>query len=109
MYERSANVLERYFENLLGNNKQVNLKTNFQIYSDIVEEMVQYDTLVTEEEKVIQKFDEVASEIQTIQTMQERLHKSNEKLEEDRNTFFGDLDQNPNTLDNKLRKIELDA
>ena len=106
MYERSAIVLERYFEELLGNNNKNNLKTNFQNYSDIVEEMTQYDALVTEEEKVISKFDEVAGEIQTIQTIQEKLHKSNENIEEERNNLFSDLDQNPNSLDNKLKKIE---
>ncbi len=107
MYERSAIILEKYLDELQGNNNKNNLKSNFQNYKEFVEEMIQYNALVTEEEKVIKKFDEVAGEIQTIQAMQEKLHKTNENLEEQRNLLFSDLDQNPNILDSKLTKIEL--
>lgn len=38
MYERSAIVLERYFENLFGFNKQYNLKENYKNYAEFLEE-----------------------------------------------------------------------
>ena len=63
MYERSAIVLERYFEKLFGFHKENNLKTNYENYSKIIEELKEYQKTIEEEEKVIQKFDEVALEI----------------------------------------------
>lgn len=106
MYERSAIVLERYFEKLFGFHKENNLKTNYENYSKIIEELKEYQKTIEEEEKVIQKFDEVALEIEEIQNEQEKLHESNLELENERNRLFHDLGENPNTLDNKLQKLE---
>ena len=39
MYERSAIVLETYFEGVLGFNKGNNLKTNYDNYKRIIEEI----------------------------------------------------------------------
>lgn len=106
MYERSAIVLERYFEKIFGFSKENNLKTNYENYSKIIEEIKEYKRIIEEEEKVIGKFDEVATEIEDIQNRQLKLHESNLELENQRNKLFNDLGENPNTLDNKLQKIE---
>ena len=96
MYERSAIVLERYFDKIFGENKENNLKTNYGNYTRIIEE----------EEKVIRKFDEIAVEMEKIQKEQSEIHESNLEMENERNRLFNDLGENPNTLDNKLKKIE---
>ena len=106
MYERSAIVLERYFEKVFGFNKENNLKTNYENYSKIIQEVKEYQKIIEEEEKVIGKFDEVATEIEDIQNRQANLYESNLELENQRNRLFNDLSENPNTLDNKLQKIE---
>lgn len=106
MYERSAIVLERYFENIFGFNKENNLKTNCQNYEQIVKIIKDYKNTTDEEEKVIAKFEEVVTEIEEIQRKQLKLHGSNVELEDQRNKLFNDLEENPNTLDDKLEKIE---
>ena len=106
MYERSAIVLETYFEGVLGFNKGNNLKTNYDNYNRIMEEIKEYQRIIKEEENVIEKFDEVASEIEEIQKKQNKIHEANSKLEEERNNLFNDLSENPSTLDQKLQKIE---
>lgn len=106
MYERSAIVLETYFEGVLGFNKGNNLKTNYDNYNRIIEEIKEYQRIIKEEENVIEKFDEVASEIEEIQKKQNKIHEANSKLEEERNNLFNDLSENPSTLDQKLQKIE---
>ena len=42
MYERSAIVLERYFENLLGYRREGNIRDNFNNYCDLVEKLEKY-------------------------------------------------------------------
>lgn len=106
MYERSAIVLERYFEKVFGFNKENNLKTNYENYRKIIEKIKGYQKVISEEEKVINKFDEVATEIEDIQNKQSNIYNSNIELENQRNKLFNDLAENPNTLDNKLQKIE---
>lgn len=106
MYERSAIVLERYFEKIFGFTKENNLKTNYENYGTIIQEIKEYQKTTDEEEKVILKFDEIANEIETMQNKQAKLHESNIELENERNKIFSDLGENPNTLDIKLQKIE---
>ncbi|MCI8443662.1 MAG: hypothetical protein HFJ37_00515 [Clostridia bacterium] len=106
MYERSAMVLERYYEKIFGFNKENNLRTNYEIYQRIIEEVKEYQKIVEEEENMIGKFDEVAIQIQEIQKAQAKLHELTLELEKERNILFNDLGENPNTLDNKLQKIE---
>ena len=67
MYERSAIVLERYFDKIFGENKENNLKTNYGNYTRIIEELKEYQRIIEEEEKVIRKFDEIAVEMEKIQ------------------------------------------
>ena len=109
MYERNAIVLERYFEKEFGFDKKNNLRSNYTNYGDIVEELERYQTTVTEEESVIQEFDQIAEEIQDIQKTQEKLCMVNEKLEQERNNLFNELDENPSIIQNKLEKIEGDT
>ena len=106
MYERNAIVLERYFEKKFGFDKSNNLKMNYINFSDLLEELEKYQMTVIDEEKVIQKFDEIAKKIQTIQKTQEKLSATNEKLEEERNKLFNLLDENPSIIGSKLEKIE---
>ncbi len=106
MYERSAIVLERYLNKLFGFDKVSNLRENFYHFGELIEDLKEYQTMVTEEEKVINKFDEVAKEIQGIQKLQEKLSISNQKLEDERNKLFNALDENPNTIQSKMEKIE---
>ena len=75
MYERSAIVLERYFEELFGFNKPNNLKDNYENYKTIIEEVREYQKTVKEEEKEMIKFDEAASKIQEIQKRDENKKK----------------------------------
>ena len=105
MYERSAIVLERYFDKIFGENKENNLKTNYGNYTRIIEELKEYQRIIEEEEKVIRKFDEIAVEMEKIQKEQSEIHESNLEMENERNRLFNDLGENPNTLDNKLKKI----
>ncbi len=105
MYERSAIVLERYFEEKLGLNKRSNLKINYENFRTIIEEMQNYQTIIKEEEQVIKEFDTVAKEIQSIQKTQERFYKLNQKLEDDRNRLFNTLDEDPQNLEKKLDQI----
>lgn len=106
MYERSAIVLERYFDKLFGFNKENNLKDSFLNFKDLIEEIKEYKSMVTEEEKVLRKFDDIAKEIRAIQKLQEKLSLSNQKLEDERNKVFNAIDDNPNTVQTKLEKIE---
>ncbi len=106
MYERSAIVLERCFEKLFKFSQEGNLKTNYMNFSEIVEQIKEYQETSIEEENVIEKFDEIAVKIENIQKRQTTLYESNMKLEEERNKLFNDLGENPNALDSKLHYIE---
>lgn len=106
MYERSAIVLERCFEKLFKFSQEGNLKTNYMNFSEIVEQIKEYQETSIEEENVIEKFDEIAVKIENIQKRQTTLYESNIKLEEERNKLFNDLGENPNALDSKLHYIE---
>lgn len=106
MYERSAIVLERCFERLFKFNQENNLKENYESFCDLVEQIKEYQKTSVEEENVIEKFDDIASKIETIQRNQTKLNESNLELEQERNRLFNDLGENPNALDSKLRTIE---
>ena len=106
MYERSAIVLERYFDNLFGFNKQYNLKENYKNYIEFLEEIAKYDEATKSEEEIIREFDEVANEIQMIQKKQEKLSESNIQLENERIKLFNDLDEDPSLIEKKLENIE---
>lgn len=109
MYERSAIVLERYFEKIFGLNQENNLKTNYKNYEQIVKVANEHNKTSEEEEKVMEKFDEIASEIENIQSRQTKIHEQNIEIENYRNKLFNDLGENPSTLDTKLQKLELNT
>lgn len=106
MYERSAIVLEKNFNTILGFDKKPNLKTIYKDYKEITEEIQKYQSILEEEDKVINEFDETANEIRKIQQEQKKLYKSNIKLEEDRNQLFDNLEDEPEVIEKKLLKIE---
>lgn len=106
MYERSAIVLENYFEKILWLNKENNLKNNYENYNRMISEIKEYQRITEEEEKVIGKFDESASEIEGFQSKQKKIHEVNVKVEEERNELFNDLSENTSSLDQRLQKIE---
>lgn len=106
MYERSAIVLEKNFNTILGFDKKPNLKTIYKDYKEITKEIQKYQSILEEEDKVINEFDETANEIRKIQQEQKRLYKSNIKLEEDRNQLFDNLEDEPEVIEKKLLKIE---
>lgn len=106
MYERSAIVLERYFEKLFSFNKDNNLKICFQNYENLLSGLDTYKEVITKEEKVLTEFDKIALEIEKIQKEQEKLCNSNFTQEDERNKIFNDLDGDPEEIEIKLRKIE---
>ena len=106
MYERSAIVLENYFSKIFGLNKLKNLKTNYEEYAQMIEEIKEYQRVMQEEEKVMKKFEEAAAEIEEIQKKQSQLHEENINIENQRDQIFNDLSENPSILYQKLEKIE---
>ena len=106
MYERSAIVLENYFSKIFGLNKLKNLKTNYEEYAQMIEEIKEYQRVMQEEEKVMKKFEEAAAEIEEIQRKQSQLHEENINIENQRDQIFNDLSENPSILYQKLEKIE---
>ena len=106
MYERSAAVLEKNFNEIFGFNKKINLKTIFKDYKEIIEELEKYQSILDEEEKVINGFDTVASEIRKIQKEQKNIYESNINLEEEKMQLFEGLDEEPEVTEKKLKKLE---
>ena len=106
MYERSAAVLEKNFSEIFGFNKKTNLKTIFKDYKEIIEELEKYQSILDEEEKVINGFDTVASEIRKIQKEQKNIYESNINLEEEKMQLFEGLDEEPEVTEKKLKKLE---
>ena len=106
MYERSAIVLERYFEKLFGFEKENNLKLNFNNYKDLIGEIKKYQEVLSEEEIIIKEFEKTANIIQDLQSKQEKLHISNEKNEDERNKIFHDLDIDAKTVEELVERIE---
>lgn len=106
MYERSAIILEKYYNNMFGFDKKENLKTIYKDFKYTIEEIQKYQDIVKEEDNIINEFDITANEIRQIQQEQKKIYKSNIKLEEDRNQLFDILDEDPSAIEKKLLKIE---
>ena len=106
MYERSAIVLERYFEKLFGFTKEHNLKENYKNFSNLIEETKEYIDIVEQEENIIKEFDDVANTIGILQKRQDKIYKENIKLEEIRNELFNEISEKPEVLEQKMMKIE---
>lgn len=106
MYERSAIILEKYYNNMFGFDKKENLKTIYKDFKYTIEEIQKYQDIVKEEDNIINEFDITANEIRQIQQEQKKIYKSNIKLEEDRNQLFDILDEDPYAIEKKLLRIE---
>lgn len=106
MYERSAIVLEKYFNNIFGFNQKINLKVLYKNYKEMMEEIQKYQSILEEEDKIIVQFDEVANKIRNVQQEQKKIYKDNMKLEEQRNQLFDSLDEEPTVIEEKFKKIE---
>ena len=106
MYERSASVLERYFNSILGLDQKINLQTIFEDYKELIEKTKKYQEIIENEDKIIEEFDKAASEIENIQQEQKKIYKNDIKLEEERNQLFDSLDEEPVNIEKKLKKVE---
>ena len=109
MYERSAIVLERYFENLLGYRREGNIRDNFNNYCDLVEKLEKYQINYEKELAATEEFEESLNKIRTIQASQKRLYEKSVKLEYNRNLLFNNIEAK--VLDTKkcIEKIEADV
>ena len=105
MYERSASVLEKYFEKFFGLDKTVNLKRIYVNYKNIIEEIKKYQIVAKDEEELINEFDEIAKNIEEIQKTQAKIYNSNVKLEQERNNLFNELDIKPEKVEENFKKI----
>ena len=105
MYERSAIVLEKYFNELFSFNKKINLKTIYKDYKDSISQVQKYQQILEEEDKLINEFDDIANQIRRIQKEQNRIYQNNIKDEEEREQLFNNLEDNPEKTGKKLNKI----
>ena len=108
MYERSAIVLERYFNNILGYFSENNLKVNFENYCSLVEKLDRFQTCYEQEQAAIQEFEDVTDRLKTIQKTQEKLYKKSAKLEYNRNILFNNIEDKTEDIERCLTKIEND-
>ena len=106
MYERSAIILEKYYNNLFGFDKKENLKTIYKDFKYATEEMKKYQEILKEEDQTINEFDRIANEIRNLQQEQKRIYKANIKYEEERNQLFDNFEEEPISIEKKLIKIE---
>ena len=109
MYERSAIVLERYFENLLEYRREGNLRDNFYFYCELVEKLEKYQVNYQKEFIAIQDYNETLKKIKTIQLTQEKLYKRSAKLEYNRNLLFNNLDGKIDEIEKCIEKIEAEV
>ena len=108
MYERNAVIIERYFGKMFGYNIKNNIKCNFDNYSKLVEAAESYKKCTEEEEEIIIEYDIIANKITDIQKKQEYLNKENIKLQDERNNFFENIDEDANIIQKKLDKVNND-
>ena len=108
MYERSAIVLERYFEKLLGFNKENNLKQNFKNYCELFTKFNIFQEANSEEISVLSEFQAAETTIEEIQSSQEKIYKKNAKLEYNRDLIFSDITQKPEEIEKCILKLEND-
>lgn len=106
MYERSAIVLEKYFENFFGFSNKQNLLNIRKLYERLIEEIERCQNAVRKEENTIAIFDDAAEKIQKIQKTQTQIYNRNLKLEEIRNQIFCEIGENKEKTLEKLDKLE---
>lgn len=108
MYERSAIVLERYFENLFGFKKPNNLVQNYKNYCELFEKFDKFQEANNEEFAALEEFQAAEQAIEDIQSQEEKLYKKNAKYEYSRDLIFNDISQKPDDIEKCMEKIEAD-
>lgn len=106
MYERNAIVIDRYFSNLFGYDKNSNIKTNANNYFELVEVLEKYQNASEEENNIMAEFEIIASKIKETQGKQEDLELRERKYFEYRKILFENLDEDDLTLKKEFEKIE---
>lgn len=109
MYERSAIVLERYFDNLLNYRKECNLRDNYNNYCELVERLEKYQINYQKELVATREYNASLERIKEIQLAQKSLYKRSAKLEYDRNLLFNNLDGKIEDIRKCIEKIESDV
>lgn len=106
MYERSAIVLERYFDNLLNYRRECNLRDNYNNYCELVERLEKYQVNYQKELAATKEYNTSLEKIKEIQLAQKNLYKKSAKLEYDRNLLFNNLDGKIDDIRKCIEKIE---
>ena len=75
MYERSAIVLERYFENLLDYRRECNLRDNFNNYCELIEKLEKFQINYQKEIEATQEYNDSLRKIKSVQLAQDKLYK----------------------------------
>lgn len=109
MYERSAIVLERYFDNLLNYRRECNLRDNYNNYCELVEKLEKYQINYQKEVAATKEYNTSLERIKQIQLAQKGLYKKSAKLEYDRNLLFNNLDGKIEDIRKCIEKIEEDV
>jgi len=109
MYERSAIVLERYFDNWLGLKNDCNIRDNYKNYCNIVEKLEKYQVNYQKEVIATKAYNEVLRRIKEIQAEQKELYKKSAKLEYNRNLLFNNIDGKVDDTRVCIEKIEEDV
>lgn len=109
MYERSAIVLERYFENLLGYRREGNIRDNFNNYCELVEKLEKYQINYEKELTATEEFEESLRKIRLVQASQKKLYEKSVKLEYNRNLMFNNIEAKVEETRKCIEKIESDV
>lgn len=109
MYERSAIVLERYFENLLGYRREGNIRDNFNNYCELVEKLEKYQINYEKELSATEEFEESLKKIRLVQASQKKLYEKSVKLEYNRNLMFDNIEAKVEETRKCIEKIEADV
>ena len=109
MYERSAIVLERYFDTLLGYSSKYNLQDNFYNYCNLVEKLEKFQINYKKEVVAAQEFNKCVKKVKAIQAAQEKLYQRIVKLEYNRNLLFNNVEGKLDDTRRCIEKIEADV
>ncbi len=109
MYERSAIVLERYFENLLDYRRECNLRDNFNNYCELIEKLEKFQINYQKEIEATQEYNDSLRKIKSVQLAQDKLYKKSAKMEYNRNLLFNNIDGKVDDTRKCIEKIELDV
>lgn len=109
MYERSAIVLERYFDILLGYANECNLRDNFNNYCNLVAKLEKYQINYQKEVVATQEFNKSLKKVKVIQAAQEKLYKRSVQLEYNRNLLFNNIEGKVEDTKKCIEKVEADV